>query len=574
MPLDGLSLHVVKNELDASLRNGRVLKIYQPDETTITLHLRLPGKTEVLLISVDALYPRVHTIKEQPTNPLNPPAFCMLLRKYLEPSRLLAISQEGFDRILHLRFEGVDTSGQLMEATLVFELMGRQSNLYLVNEEGILLDALKRFPDKGVMPGKPYLPPSDQGKMEPGELSPDAFEDQIRLLPAPAPVWKWIADTFQGFSKVAPREVVRRAGFDPGTKRSSLQAEDWMKIHDAFADLIKEIEEGGTPTLYVEMRDFAAYTLTGAQGERFESTNQLIREVLGEKQRDKTLDEFKSSLKKRLSRHRKRVEKKQALQETALQEAEHAEAYRHQGELLTASFHLIKPGVSSCEVPDYTQEDAPLVTITLDPRLSPSANVQRIFKRYAKAKASQKHTNQQLQKTKSERRYLEDVLLQIDLADSVRILKEIEGELQSSGYLKRREKAHPAAKKAKVIAGPERYLSEDGLTILVGRNNVQNDQLTFGFTGPNHIWLHAKNIPGSHVSILSEGEIPQGTLLQAAELAAYFSQSRHSPKVEVDYTLRKHVRKPRGAKPGFVHYDGAKTLLVNPTDFVWPQKQT
>ncbi|HBG00884.1 MAG TPA: fibronectin/fibrinogen-binding protein, partial [Firmicutes bacterium] len=201
MPLDGLSLHVVKNELDASLRNGRVLKIYQPDETTITLHLRLPGKTEVLLISVDALYPRVHTIKEQPTNPLNPPAFCMLLRKYLEPSRLLAISQEGFDRILHLRFEGVDTSGQLMEATLVFELMGRQSNLYLVNEEGILLDALKRFPDKGVMPGKPYLPPSDQGKMEPGELSPDAFEDQIRLLPAPAPVWKWIADTFQGFSK-------------------------------------------------------------------------------------------------------------------------------------------------------------------------------------------------------------------------------------------------------------------------------------------------------------------------------------------------------------------------------------
>ena len=277
-------------------------------------------------------------------------------------------------------------------------------------------------------------------------------------------------------------------------------------------------------------------------------------------------------MRKGIARHRKRVEKKLALQQAELQQADEAHLYRHQGELLTASFHLLQQGASACQVPDYTQEGSPLVTIELDPRLSPSANIQRIFKRYAKAKASQTHTREQLHKTKLERRYLEDVLLQIDLADNERILKEIEGELQNAGYLKRREK-RPSAKKAKVVSGPERYLSADGIPILVGRNNLQNDQLTFRFTGPNHLWLHARNIPGSHVSILSAGEIPRDTLLQAAQLAAFFSQSRHSPKVEVDYTLRKHVRKPKGAQPGFVHYDRAKTLVVDPTDFVWPLKQ-
>jgi predicted ribosome quality control (RQC) complex YloA/Tae2 family protein len=550
-----------------------VLKIYQPDETTITLHFRHPGRTNVLLIAADALYPRLHTIEEQPHNPLHPPAFCMLLRKYLEPSRLLALEQQGFDRLVHLRFEAVNPTGQLMELTLVLELMGRQSNLYLLDQDGLLLDALKRFPERGIVPGKPYQPPFDQGKTEPGRLAPLDFADQIRLLPAPTPIWRWMAQTFQGFSKVAAQEVVRRAGLDPHVSRSMVEEADWINLHDALNQLLQELERGGTPTWYPdEPEDFAAYTLTGRYGASFASTDQLIRRVLGEKQREKTLDTLKGALRKGIARHRKRVEKKLALQQAELQQADEAHLYRHQGELLTASFHLLQQGASACQVPDYTQEGSPLVTIELDPRLSPSANIQRIFKRYAKAKASQTHTREQLHKTKLERRYLEDVLLQIDLADNERILKEIEGELQNAGYLKRREK-RPSAKKAKVVSGPERYLSADGIPILVGRNNLQNDQLTFRFTGPNHLWLHARNIPGSHVSILSAGEIPRDTLLQAAQLAAFFSQSRHSPKVEVDYTLRKHVRKPKGAQPGFVHYDRAKTLVVDPTDFVWPLKQ-
>ncbi len=572
MPLDGLTLSVLVQELDPLLKNGRVLKIYQPDDTTITLQLRLPGHTEVLLISVDSLYPRIHTILEQPENPLHPPAFCMLLRKYLEPSRLLKIEQKGHDRICHLHWEGLNATGQSTEFVLVVELMGRYSNLHLVDSEGMILDSLKRFPDQGVMPGQVYQAPSDQGKVEPLNTTEFQFLNDIRLLPASTPVWKWLTEKFQGFSKVAAKEVLRRAGFDPAIERGALQEEDWSKVQRAFAHLMEELKAGGNPAWYTDQpQDFAAYQLTGRQGEDFASTNQLLQRVLGKGQEEKKLQESKGRLRKQLASHCKRVIKKAALQETTLQEAEQAESYRHRGELLTASFHLLSPGLRSIDVPDYTQEGSPSVTIDLDQRLSPSANVQRIFKRYNKAKASQKYTSLELRKTRAEERYLEGVLLQIELADRESILKEIELELVNAGYLKKKIK--PSTKKAPLPPGPDRYLSADGLAILVGRNNQQNDHLTFRLSRPNHLWLHARNIPGSHVAIVSEEEVPPATLLQAAQLAAYFSQSRTSPKVLVDYTLRKHVRKPKGASPGFVHYDEAKTILVNPADFKLPKKE-
>lgn len=572
MPLDGLTLHVLVKELEPLLKNSRVLKIYQPDQTTITFQLRLPGKTKILLISADAVLPRIHSTQQQPPNPLNPPSFCMLLRKYLEPSRLIRIEQQGYDRIIHLYFEALDEFGKPWELTLIFEVMGRQSNLYLVNQDGIILDALKRFPDRGVFAGKPYVAPSDQGKVQPTAFTKEQFVNELRLLPAPTKIWRWITSTFQGFSKVAAQEVLLRSGFAPSAKRSDLQEEDWTRLQLGFQDLLDELAKGGTPSLYSEeQEDFTAYKLTGKHGQPFASTNHLLGDVLDRRQREKQVEELKSLLKRQLNRHRKRVAKKEAIQQTALQEADQADLYRYKGELLTANYHLIAEGASTVEVPDYLQEGHPLVEIELDPQLSPSKNVARIFKRYRKAQASQKHTTAQLRKTLAERRYLDDILSQIDLADQTSILKEIESELQSAGYIKRQRKVRSS--KSQAPQRPERYLSTDGYTILVGRNNRQNDELTFGLMSPNHLWLHARNIPGSHVGILAEGEIPQDTLVQAATLAAYFSQSRWSPKVDVDHTLRKHVRKPRGAKPGFVHYTEAKTITVNPTESELPPKQ-
>lgn len=569
MPLDGLTLKVLVDELNQHLKNGRMIKIYQPTEYTITLQLRLPGSTEILLLSADPLYPRIHTVVEQPTNPLNPPAFCMLLRKHLEPSRLTRIEQQGWDRIVHLNFECLNEEGKLTEKTLILEIMGRHSNLFLVDEDGDILDALKRYPERQIAPGFLYQAPSDQGKFDPTSLDESEFLNELRLLPPPTLLWKWILATFQGFSKVAAQEVVHRSGLDLQTKRSNLESAQFASIYLAFNQLLEELAGGGNPRYYPVVNDFAAYSLTNCEGEKFSNTNALISSALGERVHAKNIEQGSSQLRRQLNNHYKRLKRKEAIQLNTLSEAENAHLLRHEGELLTANFHLIPTGKESVQVPDYTQPNQPLVTIGLDPRLSPSANVQRIFKNYNKAKNSKKFAQVQLEKTQAERRYLEDVLFQIELADEQSILDAINEELTTLGYLKKQNKSRGI--KLKTPRGPERYRSIDGLTILVGRNNQQNDELTFRLSSPNHLWLHARNIPGSHVVILGE-EIPEQTLMQAALLAAYFSQSRTSPKVSVDYTLRRHVRKPKGAKPGFVNYDHAKTIVVNPTEFDLPPK--
>lgn len=571
MPLDGLTINVLVRELDTLLKNGRVLKIYQPEEGTVTLQLRLPGKTEILLLSADPVYPRLHTVAEQPANPLNPPAFCMLLRKYLEPSRLMKIEQQGFDRLIHLYFEALDELGKPTELQLIFELMGRHSNLYLVNQEGIILDALRRFPATGVAPGQPYRAPNDQGKQNPDQLTPELFLDELRLLPAGTVIWKWLSQFLQGFSAAAAKEAVLRAGLSTSATRADLTPADGEKLQQAVQSMLEEIAAGGNPSFYPKLEDFAAYRFTTHTGELFPNINTLVEAVLGRRQEQKALESYQASLRRQLKSHLKRLAKKEAIHRLDLEQVEKVDELRQQGELLTASFHLIPKGASSVQVPDYTQEGAPLVTIELDPRLSPSANVQAIFKRYSKVKASYTHKQSQLELTLAEKSYLENTLCQIELADSLEILKEIEGELQRTGYLKGPAKAKTA--KTSLPQGPERYVSSDGLTILVGRNNRQNDELTFRLTKPNHLWLHARGIPGSHVAVLSEGEIPESTLLEAAGLAAYFSAHRQAPKVAVDYTLRKYVRKPRGAKPGFVTYDQGKTIVVNPTKFKLPAKQ-
>ncbi len=570
MPLDGLTLKVLVAELNERLRNGRVLKIYQPAAHTITLQLRLPGETQILLLAADPEFARLHTIQKQPENPLNPPPFCMLLRKYLEPSRLIALEQQGADRIVHLRLESVDLRGELVEYRLVFELLGRHSNLYLLDQDETILDAIKRFPEAGVSPGNPYRAPSDQGKREPEEVLKEAFLTGIRLEPANSKVWRWLQNTWQGFSKTAAQEVVRRAGLAPAVERHELQEEDWEALYTSFQGLMAELTEGGSPAYYAKEDDFAAYRLQGSVGKAYPSTDQLIRAVLGEKSMEQRTTQLANSLKRRVNTHYRRVLRKEEIQRTALLEAEQAEQWRHWGELLTANFHLLKSGLKEIEVLDYTQEGQPLLKIELDPLLAPAANVQRIFKRYQKAKASQKHTARQLRRTRLERKYLEDVLVQIEMADIESILQEIEAELGAEGYIKQRGKRR---NKDKIKAQePARYLSRDGIPILVGRNNRQNDLLTFKLSSPRHLWLHARNLPGSHVIVLAEGDIPPSTLEEAACLAAHFSRGRNSNSVPVDYTERRHVRKPRGAKPGFVRYEQARTIFVNPNECKLPKQ--
>lgn len=570
MPLDGLTLKALVNELNTRLRNGRILKIYQPTPHTVTLHIRLPGETQILLISAEAQGARLHTVEKQPTNPVSPPAFCMLLRKYVEPSRVIGIEQEGMDRIVHIKLEGLDFTGQASEYTLLVELLGRHSNIYLLDGSNTILDAVKRFPQAGIMPGAAYQPPPYQGKLEPDAISKDEFLTRLRLEPMGTKMWRWIQNTFQGFSKTAAQEVIRRAGLPEGVEREALAEQAWNDLYSAFKVLLAEIEDGGQPAYYPGESDFAAYRLLGKEAVDFTSTDQLITAVLGERSDKQRIKQLANSLKKRIDTHYKRVLRKEEIQRAELQEAKQAEDWRHLGELLTANFHLLRQGLREVEVADYTKEGQPLVRIELDPLVSPAVNVQRFFKKYRKAQASQKHTARQLKKTEMERNYLEGILLQLDMADSEEVLREIEIELAAEGYVKQRVKRQRSAKQE--LQEPARYRSRDGIVILVGRNNRQNDLVTFRLSSPRHLWLHARNMPGSHVVVLAEGEIPEQTLQDAARLAAYFSKGRESNSVPVDYTERRHVRKPKGAKPGFVTYEQAKTIFVNPTEAELPEK--
>ena len=247
MPLDGLTIKVLTNELKELLRNGRVLKIKQPDEATVTLQMRLPGCTETLLLSADPVYPRFHTMEENLLNPQTPPNFCMLLRKYLEPGRLLTIEQQGFDRIVQLRFETIDELGRPAELSLVLEIMSRQSNLYLVDSQGMILDALRRVPGRDILPGRKYMPPSDQGKLDPASLSAEQFVDEIRLMPGQTPVWKWLADSFQGFSAAAAKEVLCRAGLDTRTVRLNLPKRTGSRFRRPFPAFFRKSWAGEIP---------------------------------------------------------------------------------------------------------------------------------------------------------------------------------------------------------------------------------------------------------------------------------------------------------------------------------------
>lgn len=569
MPFDGIAIAVVSKELK-SIINSRVMKIYQPDKYTLVFHLRVPGENSKLLISIDPAYPRIHTTEADFHNPASPPAFCMLLRKHLEPSRIIGISQVAYERIIKIDFEAFDESIGAVEKSLYFELMGRHSNLILTQGDQVI-DAIHRIYDeerpRQLFPGAEYQLPPDQGKLNPLSVDKEGFLDTIRLLPGNLSLQDGLAHSFQGLSKQAAKEILLRAALDPKQPKIETSSTDWQKLWEAFAQFFCDVTAGGTPT-YINKggrEDFTAYSLTNESGVKFSSLNNLLDKFYTNRINKERVRQLASKLSKAVTGHLDRVIKKQKIQEATLEDAKQADEWKRLGELITANLYHIQKGDTEVRVIDYYSPDQPEISIKLDPTYSPQKNAQRYFKKYHKAKTSKKITGEQLKKTKAERRYLEEVLTHINLADSVEDLREIEAELTKFDYLKKPATKNKLKHQENKSRGPKEYISVDGLTILVGRNNQQNDQLTFKIARPDDVWLHAQNIPGSHVVIRSEGQIPDSTLEEAATLAAYYSKAKTSPKVPVDYTTRKHVRKPTGARPGFVLYDHFETLLADPT---------
>ncbi|OUM96445.1 MAG: hypothetical protein A9Z00_13585 [Thermobacillus sp. ZCTH02-B1] len=568
MSLDGMVVRAIAHEL-RQLAGTRIHRIHQPDDHTLVLQLRgggLRGQPR-LLLSANPTYPRVHWVTRPQQNPLEAPMFCMLMRKHCEGGVIESVTQPGCERMLYIDIRQRDELGDDSLKRLVVELMGRHSNLILMDPAtGRIFDGIHHVTPaissyRVVLPGSAYTPPPVQEKADPIKTEDFGRFAEALSSAGDAPPERRLVDAFTGLSPLIAREIVHRAA-------ASGAPDDPEALWGAFREMMAAFRAHAYEPNIVESGGktfFSVTRLTHLDGAArpFASVLECLEVYYGDKAERDLVRQKSADLYRFLQNEKAKNEKKLEKLEATLKEAEEADRYRVIGELIIANLHAIRKGASSVQVVNYYDERQPVITIELDPQLTPSENAQRWFKRYNKAKNGAAAAAEQMEAARAEIAYFDTLLAQLENA-SLQDIEEIREELEEQGYLKRR--AGSAAKKRK----PSRpallcYTSSENVPIYVGKNNTQNDYLTNRLASPNDTWLHTKDIPGSHVVIRGTG-FGNATLEEAAMLAAWYSRGRSSSLVPVDYTLVRHVRKPNGAKPGFVIYDHQKTLFVTPDE--------
>ncbi len=602
MAFDGLMLAAVVGEFQKALLPGRVNRVYQPSDWELVLHVYAGGRERRLLVSVHPQWARIHLTRLPTENPGTPPAFCMLLRKHLEGARLLGIEQPDWERLCRLRFGAVDELGLPAERVLVAEVMGQHSNVVLLDGQGKILDAMRRVsltrnPYREVLPGRAYVPPPSQHKLDPldRDLANRFREDWQPQREGADPLWQVLQRRLAGFSPDSAREAALRAGQDPRAAAGGADLDACLREAAALAQKAASEPE---PCAYLapdgRVAAYAPFPLhqdPGLEVRPYPGTGDLLDEIWHHAAIRERFERLRDSLRRTLTRELARNRKKLALQAEALREAAGADRLRLLGELLTSYRHLVPPGATLVRLPNYHDPAGAEVEVPLQSDWSPIQNAQAYFRQYQKARATLAGAREHYDRTREEIRYLEQVEATLDLVASLPELQEIHRELAEGGYLRVRAKPRAAGGggtrrgggREKGAAGapasePLRHRSSDGLAILVGKNNRQNDLLTLKQAGPDDLWLHTKEIPGSHVILqLPPGrgpeDLPPRSLREAALLAAYHSKARQSSQVPVDYTLRRHVRKPPGAKPGMVIYDHHHTIYVTPSEAVVPPRE-
>ncbi|SFS50560.1 Rqc2 family fibronectin-binding protein [Marininema halotolerans] len=561
MSFDGVVTRAVVNELHEQLTGGRIAKIYQPTESELILHVRHQGRNQRLLLSAHPAFPRLHLTETQAENPLTPPMFCMLLRKHCEGGVITNIRQVEMERVILFDIRGRDELGFEVIRQLVIEIMGRHSNILLVDPTtGKIMDAIRRVSlamsrHRQVLPGIPYLAPPDQGKKNPLTIDRAGFLQRIQWNQGRLD--KQILQNFSGLGPQTAAEIVHRAELG---NRDSL----W----DAFENIMSNIQANRFSPMIIDDKKsiFSAIGLTHLAGHirKFDHMSQCLDAFYrGKAERDRNRQQHHDLiriLKNLIDKHEKKIKKL----EQELQDTQKADTYRIWGELVTAAMHQIQRGDQEVTTINYYDPEAQTITIALDPRKSPSDNAQRYFKLYHKAKSARKWNQEQIEKATQDNAYLGSVLVQLEDA-TAREAEEIKEELVEEGWLKAKTQKRRKPSKKSERPTPSSYQSSEGITILVGRNNKQNDYLTHRLASATDTWLHTKEIPGSHV-VIREKNFNDETLHEAALLAAWHSKGRESSQVPVDYTLIKHVHKPSGGPPGFVTYDEQKTIYITPDE--------
>lgn len=588
MPFDGIILSCIKKELNTKLIQGRVDRIYQPGKKDITITIRQPGENFRLYISAHPRMARTHLTSESKKNPITPPAFCMLLRKYWEGGRILDIQQDNLERILSINVQNIDEFGLIATTELICEFMGKHSNIILVrNDDGfkkILGSVIHIYPEvnrvRTILPGEKYIEPPPQEKFLPlyFNQSQALFKERFYEL-ADMPINKALVSLIQGVGPLTVEELALRAQIDPNNPAGNLPSEAFSRLWQILLDFKDTIyKEDFTPSLLQDSQgndlDFSALLLAEKEKEGFlvktyTSPSELLDHFYYKLEKKQQAKEIKNLLFQKTNQELSRGKKKYNKIKEELKKADKAENHKMKGEVLNAYLFKVKKGVDSVELPNFYDPEGKDIKITLDPSLDPAGNAQKYFKKYKKALTAQKELSKRFKSTEEEISYLESILLSLENAD-LSTLEDIKEELKQVGYVKD-EKGSKQHKKRE--PEPLIFISADGIPIYVGKNNRQNEFLTLKKAGKDDLWFHVKDMPGSHV-VVPYASPPDKTIQEAALLAAYYSKGKNSANVPVDFTRIKNVRKPKGAKPGMVIYDSNKTLYITPQKNKLPLPKT
>ena len=571
MAFDGITTACLKKELSDKLVGGRITKIVQSEADELLLTIKNNAAQYRLLLSASASLPLVYLTGQNKPAPMTAPGFCMLLRKHLGGGRIVSITQPSLERILRFEIEHLDEMGDLCRKYLIAELMGKHSNLIFCREDGTILDSIKHVSlavssVREVLPGRMYFIPHTQDKLDPLTASPT--EMTAAICAKPAALGKAIYTTLTGFSPAMAEELCHRSYLDSGRPASALEDNERAMLEHQLLRLIEDIrEEAFTPRIYYngdEPAEFSALPLTmyeDLKSEAFESVSALLETYYAAKNTLTRIHQKSADLRRVVQTALERSRKKYDLQLRQLKDTEKRDKYKVWGELIHTYGYGVPEGSRSMQALNYyTNEE---ITIPLDPTLSAQENAARYFDKYGKLKRTFEAVTGLLSETENEIRHLESIQAALDMALTEEDLAPVREELVEYGYIRRRNQKG-GGKKPKLSSKPYHYISSDGFDLYVGKNNFQNDELTFQYASGNDWWFHAKGVPGSHVILKSGGrEIPDRAFEEAGRLAAHYSKSRGGDKVEIDYVEKKHVKKPGGARPGFVVYYTNYSLVID-----------
>ncbi|MTK08542.1 MAG: fibronectin/fibrinogen-binding protein [Hungatella sp.] len=576
MAFDGIVMANLTAEMKDRLEGGKISKIAQPEKDELLFTVKNQKNTWKLLISASASLPLVYFTENNKQSPLTAPNFCMLLRKHIGNGRIMRISQPGLERILCMEIEHLDELGDRRTKKLMIEIMGKHSNIIFCNEEDMILDSIKHISAqvssiREVLPGRKYFIPQTMDKKDPLTITEEEFISTIRH--AAAPVQKSLYLNLTGISPIIGHELCHLASIDGDHSANELSETELLHLYRMFSFMIEDIKKGSFKPNIVykneEPVEFAAVSLTCYEGSEyeaktFESISTLLETYYASKNAVTRIRQKSVDLRKIVQTALERNYKKYDLQEKQLKDTEKKDKYKVYGELLNTYGYELTGGEKKLTCLNYyTNEE---LTIPLDDQLSARENAQKYFDKYNKLKRTFEAVTGQISETRQEIDHLESISAALDIALLEEDLVQIKEELMEYGYVKHRRSGD---KKPKVTSKPFHYISSDGFHMYVGKNNYQNEELTFKVASGNDWWFHAKGIPGSHVIVKSEGkELPDRTFEEAGALAAYYSKGRENDKVEIDYIQKKQIKKVAGAAPGFVIYHTNYSMVAEPKIYV------